>query len=119
MKATVEKRIRRIRRHKRVRAKVRGTTQRPRLAVFRSNRYLWLQLIDDSGGRTLAAASEKELGKRKKGGRKASAEKIGELIAERAAEKNVALAVFDRASYGYHGLVRAVADGARKGGLKF
>ena len=119
MKTAQAKRIRRIRRHRRVRARVIGTSERPRLAVFRSNRYLWLQLIDDMAGKTIAAASEKEIGKEKKGGRVAGAEKLGELIAKRAAEKAVASAVFDRGPYRYQGLVRAVAEGARKGGLKF
>ena len=102
-----------------MRARVIGTSERPRLAVFRSNRYLWLQLIDDAAGKTIAAASEKEIGKEKKGGRVAGAEKLGELIAKRAAEKAVARAVFDRGPYRYQGLVRAVAEGARRGGLKF
>ncbi|OGZ97546.1 MAG: 50S ribosomal protein L18 [Candidatus Sungbacteria bacterium RIFCSPLOWO2_01_FULL_54_21] len=119
MKTATAKRVRSMRRHRRVRAKVRGTGERPRLAVFRSNRYLWLQLIDDAAGRTIAAASEKELGKEKKGGRIATAEKLGGLIATRAAECAVTLAVFDRGPYRYQGLVRAVAEGARKGGLKF
>ena len=102
-----------------MRARVIGTSERPRLAVFRSNRYLWLQLIDDMAGKTIAAASEKEIGKEKKGGRVAGAEKLGELIAKRAAEKAVASAVFDRGPYRYQVLGRAVAEGALKGGLKF
>lgn len=111
--------MRNIRRRIRVRAKARGTSERPRLTVFRSNRYLWLQLIDDAAGRTIAAANEKEIPKEKKGNRIAVAEKLGALIAERAVKSTVTLAVFDRGSYRFHGLVRAVAEGARKGGLKF
>lgn len=107
-----------LRRRKRVRAKIRGTAERPRFSVFRSHRYLWLQLIDDTAGRTIAAANEREVTAGKKEGRKAGAEKLGMLLASRAAEKDIVSAVFDRGSYRYHGLVRAVADGARKAGIK-
>lgn len=120
MKTATAKHKAYIRRRIRVRAKIQGTSERPRLTVFRSNRYLWLQLIDDVAGRTIAAANEKEIAtEKKKGSRMAIAEKLGALIAERAAERHVTLAVFDRGSYRFHGLVRTVAEGARKGGLKF
>lgn len=110
--------MRQMRRRARVRARARGTAERPRMTVFRSNRYLWLQLINDGAGRTIAAAHEREVAAGKKEGRMARAEKLGELLASRAAESGVAAAVFDRGSYRYHGLVRAVAEGARKAGLR-
>lgn len=118
MKRTKEKNIRQIRRRRRVRARVRGTAQRPRMTVFRSNRYLWVQLIDDTAGRTIAAANEREVAASKKEGRIVGAEKLGALLARRATEQAIAAAVFDRGSYRYHGLVRAAAEGARKAGLK-
>lgn len=102
----------------RVRAKIGGTSERPRLSVFRSNRYLWVQLIDDAAGQTIAAASDKDLQMKKREGRMASAQNIGMLIAKRAAERKITRAVFDRGPYRYHGLVRAVAEGARKAGLQ-
>ncbi len=114
-----ENKIRRLRRHRRVRAKVRGTADRPRLSVFRSNRHLCVQLIDDAAGRTIAAASDAEAAGGKKETRNARAEKLGALIAKRAAEKAVAKAVFDRGSYRYHGLVSSIAEAARKAGLQF
>lgn len=101
-----------------MRAKVRGTAERPRVSVFRSNRRVWLQLIDDTAGHTIAAAHEHEVKAEKKGGRVARAEHLGELLARRAAARQIAAAVFDRGPYRYHGLVRAVCEGARKGGLK-
>lgn len=115
-------------RRKRIRAKIRGTSERPRLSVFRSNRWLWVQLIDDNQGRTVAAASSRELagkkaerkgGKGKKEESKRTGERVGELVAKRALEKNIQQAVFDRGGYKYHGLVKAAAEGARKAGLKF
>lgn len=115
----IKKQRQKIWRQKRVRAKIKDTAERPRVSVFRSNRYLWLQVIDDVAGRTIAAASEKEVARAKKGGRRASAEKTGALLAARAIEKKVARVAFDRGPYRYHGLVRAAAEGARKGGLKF
>ena len=104
---------------RRARARIFGTAQKPRLAVFRSNRNLYAQLIDDEKGRTLASASNKDLpksgAKEKKSGQ---ASLVGELIAKKALEKGIKEAVFDRRSYKYHGRVAAVAEGARKGGLK-
>ncbi|MEK7541622.1 MAG: 50S ribosomal protein L18 [Patescibacteria group bacterium] len=118
MTSIEQKNEQRIRRRRRTRAKIQGTSARPRLAVFRSNRRLWLQLIDDVAGHTIAAAHEREVPAEKKGGRTARAERLGELLARRAAEKAIVSAAFDRGHYRYHGLVRAVAEGARKGGLK-
>jgi large subunit ribosomal protein L18 len=107
---------RRLRRRRRVRAKVRGTTQRPRISVFRSNRGVFLQLIDDDAGRTLAAANwtEPEL---KDLPRMDQATRAGALLAERAKAAGIDRAVFDRGGYRYHGRVRAIAEGAREGGL--
>lgn len=112
------KRLHREQRHRRIRAKIKGTAERPRLSVFRSNRRLWVQLIDDTAGHTSAAAGSWELQTKKKEGRMASAENLGVLVAKRAAEKNIKRAVFDRGSYQYHGLIRALAEGVRKAGLK-
>ncbi len=98
-------------RHNRVRAKVAGTTERPRLSVFRSNRYIYAQLINDETGVTLAAANSRQT----KGG----AVKVGEAIAKQAKEKKVAKAVFDRGGYRYAGQIKNLADGAREGGLQF
>ncbi len=108
----------RLRRRRRVRAKVAGTAERPRLSVFRSNRGIQAQLIDDVQGHTLAAVTwtEKEL---KELGRMDQAKRAGELIAERAKAAGVETCVFDRGGYRYHGKVRALADGAREGGLRF
>jgi large subunit ribosomal protein L18 len=107
---------RRLRRRRRVRAKVRGTAARPRISVFRSNRGMFLQLIDDDAGRTVAAVTwtEPEL---KSLPRMEQATRAGALLAERAKAAGVQRAVFDRGGYRYHGRVRAVADGAREAGL--
>jgi len=109
----------RARRHLRVRKKVSGTAARPRLAVKRSARHIFAQLVDDGTGRTLAAASTLDSGIRDAGGDKtAKARQVGELLARRAREADVSAAVFDRGGYAYHGRVAALADGAREGGLK-
>jgi large subunit ribosomal protein L18 len=108
----------RLRRRRRVRAKVRGTAERPRLSVFRSNRGIQAQLIDDVNGHTLAAVNWVE-GELKTLGRMEQAKKAGELLAERAKAAGVETCVFDRGGYRYHGKVKALADGAREGGLKF
>lgn len=113
-----EKRTKRNRRHRRVRARIQGTAQRPRLSVFRSNQHVWVQLIDDAVGKTLASTSDKNL-KEKKESTIAAAEKVGKELAKQALEKKIYTAVFDRGGYKYHGIVKAVAEGARKGGLKF
>ena len=109
---------RRLRRRRRVRAKVRGSAERPRLSVYRSNRGIFAQLIDDDAGRTLASVTwtEDEL----KGlDRTEQAKKAGELLAKRAADAKLSTCVFDRGGYRYHGRVKALAEGAREGGLKF
>jgi large subunit ribosomal protein L18 len=108
----------RLRRRRRVRAKVRGTAERPRLSVFRSNRGIGAQLIDDVSGHTLAAVNWTE-GDLKSLGSMEQATKAGELLAERAREAGVESAIFDRGGYRYHGRVKALADGAREKGLKF
>jgi len=114
----VTKRQARLRRRRRVRAKISGTADRPRLSVYRSNRGVFAQLIDDRSGRTLAAVNwtEKELREMKA---TEQAKRAGELLAARAKEAGVETCVFDRAGYQYHGRVRALAEGAREGGLSF
>ena len=112
----------RYRIRERIRRKVSGTQDRPRLAVFRSLKHIYAQLIDDAQGRTVAAASslEKEMkGKLKTGADKAAATEVGKLLAQRATGAGVSDVVFDRGAYKYHGRVKALADGAREGGLKF
>ena len=108
----------RLRRRRRVRAKVRGTADRPRLSVFRSNRGIGAQLIDDAAGHTLAAVNWTE-GDLKDLKATDQAKRAGELLAERAKAAGVESAVFDRGGYRYHGRVKALADGAREGGLTF
>ena len=105
----------------RVRRKIHGTAERPRLAVFRSNRYIYAQLIDDVGGCTLATACSRDVEAKGEGSTadRAAAGRVGELLAKRAKAKKIAVAVFDRGGYRYHGRVAALADGARKGGLSF
>ena len=107
------------RRHRRVRGKVSGTAERPRLAVFRSNRGIAAQLIDDTSGKTLAAASWLDGKKSFKGNKSDQAVEVGKLLAEAAKKAGVESAVFDRAGYLYHGRVKALANAAREGGLKF
>jgi large subunit ribosomal protein L18 len=109
----------RARRHKRVRGKVNGSTQRPRLVVFRSNRGITAQLVDDLNGRTLAAASWLELKKTFKGDKSEQATEVGKLLAAAAKKAGIDACVFDRAGYLYHGRVKALAEGAREGGLEF
>jgi large subunit ribosomal protein L18 len=109
---------RRLRRRRRVRAKVRGTAERPRISVFRSNRGICAQLIDDDAGRTLAAVNWTEAELRELAAME-QARRAGELLADRAKAAGVESAVFDRGGYQYHGRVAALADGARSGGLTF
>ena len=118
MSAVATKPARRLRRRRRVRAKVRGTAERPRLSVFRSNRGIQAQLVDDVAGRTLAAVAwtEPEL---RELGRAEQATRAGELLARRAKDAGVEACVFDRGGYRYHGRVRALAEGAREEGLRF
>ena len=108
----------RVRRHLRVRKKVTGSAARPRLAVNRSARHIFAQLIDDGAGRTLAAASTLDASVRDAAGdKKARAHEVGKLLADRAKEAGITAVVFDRGGYAYHGRVAALADGAREGGL--
>jgi large subunit ribosomal protein L18 len=109
----------RARRHRRVRGKVQGTAERPRLVVFRSNRGIEAQLVDDVRGQTVAAASWLGLPKSFKGDKSEQAAEVGKLLAANAKTAGVARCVFDRAGYLYHGRVKALADGAREGGLAF
>jgi large subunit ribosomal protein L18 len=120
MFARVNKGERRHRIHDRIRAKVRGTGDRPRLAVFRSVKHIYAQVIDDREGKTLVAASSKEKDSPvKSGGNVAGAKDLGKLIASRAKEKGINQVVFDRGGYLYHGRVKALADAAREAGLEF
>jgi large subunit ribosomal protein L18 len=116
--AVLTKPQKRLRRRRRVRAKVRGTAARPRLSVYRSNRGVFAQLIDDDAGRTLASVSWTEPELRELASME-QARRAGQLLAERAKRADVETCVFDRGGYRYHGRVAAVADGARDGGLKF
>jgi large subunit ribosomal protein L18 len=109
----------RARRHRRVRGKVQGTAQRPRLVVFRSNRGIEAQLVDDLAGRTLASASWLALKKSSKGDKSEQAAEVGKQLAAAAKQAGIETCVFDRAGYLYHGRVKALADGAREGGLRF
>ena len=112
----LDKRSQKNRRRARIRRKVQGTAGRPRLSVYRSNVHIYAQLIDDLDGRTLAAADSREVGEAEN--RKEAARKVGELIARRAGDAGIEVAVFDRGGNKYHGRVAAVAEGARAGGLK-
>ena len=109
----------RLKRHRRVRAKISGTAERPRLAVFRSSKNIYAQLIDDVAGNTLVAAASNEKDFGIYGGNCDAAKKVGALIAERALAKGIDTVVFDRGGYVYHGRVQALAEGAREGGLQF
>src|ERR1700730_17657576 len=119
-RGTSQKQTVRFKRKKRIRARMEGTLERPRLSVFRSNRHIYVQLVDDAKGHTLVAASslEEELID-KKGGTIEGAKTLGNLVAKRALAKNISQVVFDRSGYLYHGRIKAVADAAREGGLKF
>jgi large subunit ribosomal protein L18 len=111
---------RRYRRHLRVRKKVVGTPERPRLVVFRSSKHIYAQLVDDQKGVTIAGVADTSEGMQIDGkGKVAKSFALGRLIASKAKEKGIAKVVFDRGGYQYHGRVKAVADGARKGGLEF
>jgi large subunit ribosomal protein L18 len=110
----------RVRVHERIRSKVRGTTERPRLAVFRSLKHIYAQVIDDVHGRTLVSASSAEKNSPVAGGGNiAGAKEIGKLVAGRAKEKGITKVVFDRGGYLYHGRVKALAESAREAGLEF
>ena len=114
MAKTAKKVLQRARIRRRIRAKVAGTAARPRLSVFRSNKHIYAQVIDDATGTTLAAASTRESGA---GSGVEASKEVGKRVAERAKEAGVERAVFDRGGYRYHGNVKALADGAREGGL--
>jgi large subunit ribosomal protein L18 len=109
----------RLRRHRRVRGKIRGTAERPRLNVFRSNKGIFAQLVDDDARKTLAASSWLDLPKSFKGDKTEQASEVGKRLAESAKKAGVEVAVFDRGGYLFHGRVKALAEGAREGGLKF
>ena len=119
MVSKTDRKLERTRRHARVRTKVSGTAERPRLCVYRSNANLYAQIIDDVAGKTLVAAStlDKEI-KTKKSNVEAAKE-VGALISKRAAAKNIKTVVYDRGGYIYHGVVKAIAEAAREGGLEF
>jgi large subunit ribosomal protein L18 len=106
----------RLTRHRRIRAKVKGTDKIPRLCVFRSSKYIYAQLIDDEKAKTILSVNDKDV---KGKNRIDSAKEVGKLIAQKAIEKKIKKVVFDRAGYKYHGRVKSLADGVRQGGLKF
>lgn len=112
-----DKNLRRLKRRKKVRSKITGTQLRPRLSVFRSNRCIYTQLIDDTGGKVLLAVSEREL--KKRGKKTENAYNLGLILAQKARAKKIKNVVFDRGGYMYHGRVKSLAEGARKGGLVF
>ena len=114
-----DRKAERLRRHARVRRKISGTAECPRLCVFRSNNNLYVQVIDDVKGNTLASASTLDKEVKTKHSNKEAAKEVGALIAKRALEKNIKTVVFDRGGYIYHGVVKELAEAARKGGLKF
>ena len=113
-----DKNAARLRRHRRVRGKISGTAERPRLDVFRSSKHIYAQIIDDVTGTTLVAASSLEKGFDGYGGNIDAANKVGKAIAEKALAKGIKKVVFDRGGFVYHGRVKALADGAREGGLE-
>ena len=108
----------RLRRHRRVRGKISGTAERPRLDVFRSSKHIYAQIIDDVAGVTLVSASSMEKGFEGFGGNIEAAGKVGKMIAEKALEKGIKTVIFDRGGFVYHGRVKALAEGAREGGLE-
>jgi large subunit ribosomal protein L18 len=119
--ARIDRQAERAKRHRRIRKKVYGTGDRPRLCIAKSLRHVYVQLIDDETGRTLAAASslDKELRETVKGASVPTAAKVGELLGRRAREKGIERVVFDRGGYLYHGVVASLAEACRKGGLEF
>ena len=119
MVAKKDKNAARLKRHIRVRGKISGTAECPRLAVYRSNKNIYAQIIDDVKGATLVSASSLEAGFEGIGSNKDAAKKVGKMVAERAVQKGIEVVVFDRGGYIYHGRVSELAEGAREGGLKF
>lgn len=119
-RSTSTKQTVRFKRKKRIRANMEGTAERPRLSVFRSNKHIYVQLVDDVKGQTMVAASTSEENlKEKLGGSVEGAKTVGGLVAKRALAKNISMIVFDRSGYLYHGRIKALADAARENGLKF
>ena len=119
MVSRIDKKAMRLKRHVRVRGKVSGTPERPRLNVFRSEKNIYAQVIDDVAGNTLVSASSLDKEIEGNGGNKAAARAVGKLVAERAKAKGIDVVVFDRGGYLYHGRVAELAEGAREGGLEF
>ncbi len=119
MVSKIDKNAQRLKRHVRVRGKISGTPERPRLNVFRSNANIYAQIIDDVNGVTLASASTLDKEFEGAAGNCEAAKKVGQLVAQRAKEKGISVVVFDRGGYIYHGRVAALAEGAREGGLEF
>ena len=109
----------RISKHKRVRKKIKGSEERPRLSVYRSLKYIYAQIIDDAKGHTLVSASSLSIPDIKSGDTMSVAKQVGQMIAAEAKRKNISNVVFDRGGYLYHGRIKALADGAREGGLQF
>jgi large subunit ribosomal protein L18 len=118
MDKQIKRQVKRTRRHARIRAKIKGTAECPRFSIFRSNRGMFLQLIDDESGKTLASAGVKEI-KAKKLKKSEMASELGKLLATKAVAKKISKIVFDKSFYKFHGRVKAAAEGARAGGLKF
>ena len=119
MVKSIDRKMERDRRHLRVRKKISGTQERPRLCVYRSNNHLYVQIIDDVAGNTLVAASTLDKEVKNKHSNKEAAKEVGKLIAKRALDKKIETVVFDRGGYVYHGVVKELAEAAREGGLKF
>lgn len=113
------KKTQKERRHRKVRAKIQGTEERPRLCVFRSNKHIYAQIIDDEKGWTLVSASDLEVKDSRKNKKTDLAQKVGQLIAQKAKEKKIKTVVFDRGGFRYHGRIKTLADEARKQGLQF
>ena len=119
MVSKTDRKMERIRRHKRVRTKISGTAERPRLCIYRSNANIYAQIIDDVKGNTLVSASTLDKSVKTKHSNKEAAKEVGALIAKKAIEKNITEVVFDRGGYIYHGVVKELAEAARENGLKF
>ena len=119
MVSKTDRKLERVRRHKRVRNKIAGTPERPRLSVFRSNSNIYVQLIDDVAGNTLVSASTLDKEVKTKNSNVEAAKEVGALIAKRASAKKIKTVVYDRSGYIYHGVVKALAEAAREGGLEF
>jgi len=119
MVGKTDRKLERTRRHKRVRTKISGTAERPRLCVFRSNSNLYVQVIDDAAGNTLVSASTLDKEVKTKHANKEAAKEVGALVAKRALEKGIKTVVYDRGGYVYHGVVKELAEAAREAGLEF